>query len=242
MIDMSKAGPQHPTIAVELALLLALATLWGASYTFIKLGGGDDSAGDPDRGAHADRRAAAARRSCAGAGSRLPTDAATWRRFLFQACLNSVIPWTHAGLGRAFAGCRRRDHPQFDGADLHVLPDARRHPPRGGDVAKAVRRLRRDGRHLPDRRRAGAGGLGEQLAAQIVAVLAAVCYAGAAIFGRGFKGLDPMAPAAGSLLCGAAILIPLEPRGGPALDAGAVDEFAAGAAWRWRCSPPRWPS
>ena len=25
---------------------------------------------------------------------RLPRDAATWRRFLFQACLNSVIPWT----------------------------------------------------------------------------------------------------------------------------------------------------
>ncbi len=53
------------------------------------------------------------------------------------------------------------------------------------------------------------GGLGQQLVAQIVAVLAAVCYAGAAIFGRGFKGLDPMAPAAGSLLCGAAMLIPL---------------------------------
>jgi drug/metabolite transporter (DMT)-like permease len=52
-------------------------------------------------------------------------------------------------------------------------------------------------------------GLGEQLAAQIVAVLAAICYAGAAIFGRGFKGLDPMAPAAGSLLCGAAILVPV---------------------------------
>ena len=52
-------------------------------------------------------------------------------------------------------------------------------------------------------------GLGQQLVAQIVAVLAAICYAGAAIFGRGFKDLDPMAPAAGSLLCGAAILIPL---------------------------------
>jgi len=47
------------------------------------------------------------------------------------------------------------------------------------------------------------------LAAQIVLLLAAVCYAGAAIFGRAFKDLDPMAPAAGSLLCGAAILIPL---------------------------------
>ena len=27
-------------------------------------------------------------------GVSLPADAATWRRFLFQACLNSVIPWT----------------------------------------------------------------------------------------------------------------------------------------------------
>jgi drug/metabolite transporter (DMT)-like permease len=52
-------------------------------------------------------------------------------------------------------------------------------------------------------------GLGEQLIAQIVTVLAAICYAGAAIFSRGFKNLDPMAPAAGSLLLGAAILIPL---------------------------------
>ena len=52
-------------------------------------------------------------------------------------------------------------------------------------------------------------GLGDQLTAQLVTLAAAVCYAGAAIFGRGFKGLDPMAPAAGSLLCGAAILIPL---------------------------------
>src|SRR5581483_1532565 len=52
-------------------------------------------------------------------------------------------------------------------------------------------------------------GLGEQLVAQIAIVTATVCYAGAAIFSRGFAGLDPMAPAAGSLLCGAAGLIPL---------------------------------
>jgi drug/metabolite transporter (DMT)-like permease len=52
-------------------------------------------------------------------------------------------------------------------------------------------------------------GLGEQLVAEIATVVAAICYAGGAISSRGFKGLDPMAPAAGSLLCGAAILIPL---------------------------------
>src|SRR5207237_4890746 len=35
-------------------------------------------------------------------GIRLPGDAATWRRFLFQACLNSVIPWTLIAWGERF--------------------------------------------------------------------------------------------------------------------------------------------
>ena len=35
---MRQANPRQPSIALELALLLALATLWGGSYTFIKLG------------------------------------------------------------------------------------------------------------------------------------------------------------------------------------------------------------
>jgi hypothetical protein len=68
------------------------------------------------------------------------------------------------------------------------------------------------------------------MAAQIVLLLAAVCYAGAAIFGRAFKNLDPMAPAAGSLLVRRRDPDPAEPGGGSAVDAGAVDEFVAGAA------------
>ena len=52
-------------------------------------------------------------------------------------------------------------------------------------------------------------GLGQQLVAEIAVVVATICYAGAAIFSRGFKGLDPMAPAAGSLLAGAAVLLPV---------------------------------
>ncbi len=52
-------------------------------------------------------------------------------------------------------------------------------------------------------------GLGRDLWAQLAIVAATVSYAAAAIFGRGFKGLDPMMPAAGSLICGAAILLPL---------------------------------
>jgi drug/metabolite transporter (DMT)-like permease len=52
-------------------------------------------------------------------------------------------------------------------------------------------------------------GLGRDLWAQLAIVTATVSYACAAIFGRGFKGLDPMMPAAGSLACGAMILLPI---------------------------------
>ena len=34
---MGESQPQHTNIASELALLLVLATLWGASYTFLKI-------------------------------------------------------------------------------------------------------------------------------------------------------------------------------------------------------------
>src|SRR5436853_7825197 len=90
---MKQGRSTRTGLAAELALLLLLATLWGASYSFIKLG----VATIPPI------TLIAARTLVAGAlllaimhwrGLRLPKDAATWRRFLFQACLNSVIPWT----------------------------------------------------------------------------------------------------------------------------------------------------
>ncbi len=52
-------------------------------------------------------------------------------------------------------------------------------------------------------------GLGSQTIAAMAIVAATICYAGAALFGRQFRGLDPMIPAAGSLIAGAAILVPL---------------------------------
>src|SRR5712664_2926493 len=90
---MEETPSQKPVAPIALALLLLLATLWGGSYTFIKLG----IATIPPI------TLIAARTSIAGVlllaimrwrGLRLPKDAATWRRFLVQACLNSVIPWT----------------------------------------------------------------------------------------------------------------------------------------------------
>jgi len=45
--------------------------------------------------------------------------------------------------------------------------------------------------------------------AELALVAATLCYAGAAMFSRNFERIDPMLPAAGSLICGALVLVPL---------------------------------
>ena len=205
---MHPSHPRPPSIAVELALLLTLATLWGASYSFIKIG----VATIPPV------TLIAARTLIAGLlllvimrwrGLTLPMDAATWRRFLWQACLNSVVPWTMLAwsvrsLDAGLATILNSTSPIFTFFLTLAITRHEALAPRKlfgvcAGMAGICLIVGVEALH----------GLGDQLVAQIVAVLAAICYAGAAIFGRGFKGLDPMAPAAGSLLCGAAILIPL---------------------------------
>jgi drug/metabolite transporter (DMT)-like permease len=204
---MEEAPSRNPIMAVDFLLLLLLATLWGGSYTFIKLG----VAAIPPI------TLIAARTSIAGLlllaimrwrGLRIPGDVATWGRFLLQACLNSVIPWTliawgERSLDAGLATILNSTSPIFT---FFLTLAVTRHETLGfrklfGVFAGMAGICLIVGVQALD-------GLGEQLAAEIATVLATICYAGAAIFSRGFKGLDPMAPAAGSLLCGAAILIP----------------------------------
>jgi drug/metabolite transporter (DMT)-like permease len=208
MIEGDKAGPQGGNIAAELALLALLATLWGGSYTFIKLG----------VATIAPITLIAARTLIAGLlllvimrwrGVSLPGDAATWRRFLFQACLNSVIPWTliawgERSLDAGLATILNSTSPIFTFLLTFAIP--RHEPANARKLFGVLAGLA--GICLIVGVQAFSG-LGEQLAAEIAVVAATICYAGAAIFSRGFKGLDPMAPAAGSLLCGAAILMPV---------------------------------
>src|SRR3954471_12647293 len=198
---------QDTNVAVELALLVALATLWGGSYTFIKLG----VATIPPV------TLIAARTTIAGVlllivmrarGVRMPTDAATWRRFAFQAVLNSVIPWTLIAWGErhvdaALATILNSAAPIFTFlltviATRHETTSPRKLFGVVAGMAGICLIVGVDAFH----------GIGSGLVAEIAIVAAPLCYACAAIFGRGFKDLDPMAPAAGSLIAGAAILIP----------------------------------
>jgi drug/metabolite transporter (DMT)-like permease len=202
------ASTSEPAFGVELALLMGLATLWGGSYTFIKLG----VATIPPV------TLIAGRTLIAGLllllimqwrGVRLPNDAATWRRFLFQACLNSVIPWTliawaERSVDAGLATILNSTSPIF--TFFLTLAIARQDALSWRKLLGVVAGMA--GICLIIGVQAFQG-VGEQVVAQIAIVTATICYAGGAVFSRGFRGLDPMAPAAGSLLCGAAILLPV---------------------------------
>ena len=124
---MGEAQPQHPNIASELALLLALATLWGASYTFLKIA----VATIPPVTLIAGRTLIAGLLLVAimrWRGVRMPRGCRELAALPVPGLPQQRHPVDDGGLGHAGAGCRGRHHPQFDGADIHVFPDARRSP------------------------------------------------------------------------------------------------------------------
>jgi drug/metabolite transporter (DMT)-like permease len=205
---MEAASPPRRALAGELALLVLLATLWGASYSFIKLG----------VATIAPITLIAARTLIAGVlllsimrwrGIGMPRDRATWSRFAVQACLNSVIPWTLIAWGErsvdaGLATILNSAAPIF--AFLFTAFGTRHEAvsPRKflGVVAGMAGILLIVGVSALDH-------VGQQLLAELAIVIATICYACGAIFSRGFKGLDPMVPAVGSLFCGTTMLIPL---------------------------------
>ncbi len=194
--------------ATNLVLLVLLATLWGAAYTLVKIGVGTIPPLTFISG----------RTLIAGGillaimrlrGITLPRDPAVWRRFMIQACLNSVVPFTliayaetHVGAG--LATILGSNAPIF--AFLLALLFVRHERPTlrqsfgvaagltGICLVVGVDAL---------------NGLGQDVIAQLALVLSAVMFGAAALFGRNFNGLDPMVPAAGSMICGAVMLTPL---------------------------------
>jgi drug/metabolite transporter (DMT)-like permease len=203
MVD--HAATSTPPLS-ELLLLLLLASLWGGSYALIRIG---VETIPP-------LTLIAARTLIAGAlllailhwrGKTLPAGAAVWRRFAFQACMNSVIPftliaWAEQEVDAGVAAILNSTSPVF--AFLLTRAGTRdAASPRQlfGVIAGLAGICLVVGMQALDH-------VGDQLGAQLAIVAATVCYAGAAVFGRTFGKLDPMVPAAGSLACGAAIMVP----------------------------------
>jgi drug/metabolite transporter (DMT)-like permease len=192
---------------VEYGLLLLLATLWGGSYALIAIG----VTSIPPA------TLVAARSVIAGVlltgilwarGLSLPRDRALWGLCWAQAGLSSVLPflliaWGQQSLPSALAVILGSTAPIFAFLLGLML--------RGGE---GFSWLRLGGIA------AGLGGVAlvmgpEALAspAGLLPMLAllgsAVCFGTGAYVARGFIGVDPMVPAAASLLCGTIILVPL---------------------------------
>ncbi|MCO5414696.1 DMT family transporter [Ralstonia mojiangensis] len=193
--------------ATDLALLLTLSTLWGASYTFIRIG----VETIPPLTFIAARTLIAATLLLAWMRSRnirMPREKRVWMRFGVQALLNSVVPftliaWAERSVGASLATILNSTSPVMV---FVVTACITRHEPVSlrkliGVVAGLVGTCLVVGPSALD-------GLGGQLVPQLAIVAATACYAGAAIYGRSFKGLHPAAPATGSLLVGALVLTP----------------------------------
>lgn len=194
--------------AVELALLLLLATLWGGSYTFIKIG----VETIPPLTLITGRTLIAGvilLAVIAWRGLSLPRDLDSWRKFLFQACLNSVVPftliaWAERSVDAGLAAILNATTPVFVFLITLALTRSREVDLRKAfGVAAGLA-----GITLVVGMQA-LGGFGGELVAQLAIVLATVCYAFAALFGRNFTDFDQLIPAAGSLICGAALLMPV---------------------------------
>ena len=193
---------------LDLAFLLLLATLWGASFTFIKVG----VETIPPLTLIAGRTSIAALLLVAvlrHRGIALPRGSAVWRQFFLQACLNSVFPftliaWAEKSIDAGLATILNSTSPIFTFI-LTAFIAGRQHATGRklfGVVSGTVGICLIVG--------VGAlGGIKEQLIPELAIIAATICYAGAALFGRRFDRLDPMLPAAGSLLSGAMVLVPL---------------------------------
>ncbi|UXT97727.1 DMT family transporter [Agrobacterium tumefaciens] len=199
--------PQN-TITRELLLLALLSTLWAASYTFIKIG---VETIPPIT-------FIALRTLIAGLllyvvirlrGLRLPTDFATWRLFFIQACINSALPftliaWAEQSIDAGLAVILNATTPIF--TFLLTALVIRHEPVSGRKLFGTIAGMTGVCLIIGVEALSGAG---EAIWSQLAVLTAAFSYACAAIFSKNFKGLDPVMPAAGSLICGAVLLLPV---------------------------------
>ena len=213
----SQPTSSRPGPLLEYALLLGLATLWGASFAFLKIA----VASIPPMTAIAVRTALAGALLLAvmqWRGMRLPLDRTSLRSFFVVSIVNTVAPFMLIAWGLQFvdaglAVILNSTTPIFAFLITFATMALGGNTTGGGHDAITPRKLFGvaagiTGIVLIVGAEALAG-LGRQLLPQIAIVVASVSYATSALYGRTFRSMSPLAPAAGSLLIGAGLLTPL---------------------------------
>jgi len=192
----------------DYALLLALACCWSSTYPLTKIGLGSIP---PITFITA--------RSLTAAlflliilrlrGIRMPTDAVAWRLFAFQQTINSTIPflmitWAQQYVPAASTVVLASTTPIF--AFLITWGITRHEPATLLKLAGAILGLTGTAAIIGLDALVGLGG---NISAEIVILLATISFACATIFGLRLSDYDPMVVAAGSLLFGGLLLLPV---------------------------------
>lgn len=189
-------------------MLLALACCWSSTYPLTKIGLGSIP---PITFISA--------RSLTAAlflliilrlrGIRMPTDVAAWKLFAFQQTINSTIPflmitWAQQYVPAASTVVLASTTPIF--AFLITWGITRHEPATPMKLAGAVLGLAGTAAIIGLDALVGLGG---NISAEIVILLATISFACATIFGLRLSDYDPMVVAAGSLLFGGLLLLPV---------------------------------
>ena len=192
----------------DLALLLLLSLLWGASYAFIRIA----VETIPPLTVVATRVTIATvllQLVLARQGSALPRSPAVWRRFAIQAAMNGILPfsliaWGEQHIDSGLAGVLNSTTPIF--VFLITRLWTRHEAATGRQLIGTLLGLAGIVAIVgPSALQAGLTG---DVVAQGAVVAATICYAVAAIFGRNFAGLPAIVPAAGSTAVSALVMVP----------------------------------
>ncbi|HYB09664.1 MAG TPA: EamA family transporter [Alphaproteobacteria bacterium] len=193
---------------IEWALLISLSILWGGSFFFSKVA----VAAIPPLTLVLGRTGMASAVLILvlyAFGQRLPSDWTAWRRNLIMGLLNNVVPfclivWGQTQIESGLAAILNATTPLFTVVLAHAFTRDERLAPvkllgvliglSGAVVTIGPELLEGIGRH----------GL-----AELAVIGAAISYGFAGIFGRRFKGVNPMVTAAGQLTASTAMMLPI---------------------------------
>lgn len=209
-------SPQAPATTLAAArpldwlLLVFLASIWGASFLFIKIAVVEVT----PMTLVALRLAIAAGVMALVAralGERLPRDLATWRQFTVIAFVGNLIPfwlitWGEQEIDSGLAAILMATMPLATLLLAHVFtPDDRLTPTKLAGMLLGFSGI------LVLVGWEALTGLGSQALAQLATALAATCYAVSSVFVRasGLSRISPLATSTGVLLVSAALALPL---------------------------------
>lgn len=203
---MSTPSPQRMG-ATEWLLLLTLSVLWGGSFFFNRVAVADLPPLTVVLG-RVGLAALALDLLVLLAGHRLPRPGAAWLPFLAMGALNNAIPfalivWGQTRIGSGLASILNATTPLFTIVVAHALTrDDRLSPNRLAGVLFGL------GGVAVLIGPAALGGLDGSVPAQLAVLGAALSYAFAGVFGRRFRGLPPLLPAAGQVTGSTLLILP----------------------------------